>query len=181
MSSASTSEGAVTFTLVLHRAEDRAAPGQRLGERRLCLPVHDRLLAWLRQPEIQQFGPALREHDVAGLHVAVDDPSFVGGSQRIGDLNPVLEGLVDRQLPACEPGGEGLALQVPSRGSRSRSGGQHRTAANVRMGEHRHGAGLAFEPLPGSRIAGQLSREHLDGDRAVEACVARPVQFAHAA
>jgi hypothetical protein len=50
-----------------------------------------------------------------------------------------------------------------------------------RRGEGCHGASLAFEPQAGSRIVSQLSREHLDGDRTVWACVTRPGTPAHAA
>ena len=65
-----------------------------------------------RQAEVHELGAALREHDVAGLEVAVDDPRPVRAVQRIGDLDAAAQQLGGGQRPALEALGQGLALEV---------------------------------------------------------------------
>jgi len=50
--------------------------------------------------------------------------------------------------------------------------------ADVRMGESRDDTGLALEALAQPGIGGEISRQYLDGDRTIEAGVARFVDFA---
>lgn len=52
--------------------------------------------------------------------------------------------------------------------------------ANVRNGELRDRARLAFEALAELGIVGEVGRQHLDCDDAVEARVSRLVDFARA-
>ena len=40
----------------------------------------------LRQPEVEQLGAALRQHDVAGLQIPVDDACAVRLVERVGNL-----------------------------------------------------------------------------------------------
>ena len=40
-----------------------------------------------RQTEVQEPGSRLRQHDVGGLQVAVDDPLLVGSGQGVRDLS----------------------------------------------------------------------------------------------
>ena len=56
-----------------------------------------RLSPQLCQPEVEQLDARPRQHDVGGLQVAMDDALLVGGGERVGDLDGVLQGLLDRQ------------------------------------------------------------------------------------
>ena len=44
-----------------------------------------------------------------------------------------------------------------------------------------HRAGFAFEPLSSVGIASEMSPQHLHGDGAIQAGVARAIDFAHSA
>ena len=70
-----------------------------VGERgRLARP---RDSSTLRQPEVEQLGAGLGEHDVAGLEVAVDDAVPVRAVERVGDLHAVPQHLLDGQRAAA--------------------------------------------------------------------------------
>jgi hypothetical protein len=65
---------------VLHRAENGAlrGDGRRQWRRRRGADIHHSTGGfWLRQPEVEQLRPALRQHHVARLQVAMDDPAVV--------------------------------------------------------------------------------------------------------
>ena len=47
--------------------------------------------------------PALAEHEVLGLHIAVDDPTAVGVSERRGGVARDRQPLPDRQPPGRDP------------------------------------------------------------------------------
>ena len=50
-----------------------------------------------REAEVEDLGVAvLREEDVLGLEVAVDDPLLVGGGEALGDLVGDREGALER-------------------------------------------------------------------------------------
>src|SRR2546426_6941882 len=53
--------------------------------------------------------------------------------------------------------------------------------ADVGMAQGRDGPGLALEALPPLGAGREVRGEYLDGDGPVEACVAGPVDLAHAA
>ncbi len=58
----------------------------------------------LREPEVENLHVAFgTDHDVLGLDVAMDDASFVCGSQRFGNLNGDVEHIAEFQ---------GMALQA---------------------------------------------------------------------
>ena len=69
-------------------------------------------LLQLRQAEIQQLRPRLGEHDVAGLEVAVRDAFAVRLVQRVGDLDGVLQYLLDRQRTFLQALRERLAFEI---------------------------------------------------------------------
>ena len=100
------------------------------------------------------------------------------GREGVGDLDAVLERLVERELAPRETGGEGLPVQIlhdeeidavllPDVEQR----------ADVRVRQRRDGAGLALETLAGGRVAGQVRRQDLEGDGAVQARISRPVDL----
>ena len=53
----------------------------------------------LRQAEVEQYRRRRRQHDVAGLEIAMDDAGAMRGDERAGDL----------RTRRSAPGGEGAA------------------------------------------------------------------------
>ena len=110
--------------------------------------------------------PALRDEDIRGLDVPVDDASRVRGVERVGDLDgqfeqqPRLERFARNAVPERLPlqelhGDERLAFVFADFVDR----------ANVRMVERRGGPGLALKPLerlpvPGEVFGKELQRHH---------------------
>jgi hypothetical protein len=96
---------------VRHGAEDAALLGEGLGgghrvDGSVCC------LARLRQAEVDHLDQALVGHDdVGGLEITVDDATFVGRGQGVGQGNADLEELFDRQPAARNVGAEVLALE----------------------------------------------------------------------
>ena len=135
----------------------------------------------LRQPEVEQFRPGLRQHHVAGLQVAVDDPLSVRGRERVGDLRRHGERLVRRKAALLQP----LSERLPRQMLHYEVGGFAMLTdvvecANVWVVQAGDGPGLAFEPGTAVGVAADLSRKYFDGDRAIEAGVAGLVDLAHA-
>jgi hypothetical protein len=77
---------------VLERADDgalggeRLRDGRRLGEPAMLTPLPPPARPPRARAEVHQLGAALREHDVAGLEIAVDDAGAVRAIERVGDL-----------------------------------------------------------------------------------------------
>ena len=63
------------------------------------LDCRGRLSSTLREAEVEELRPRLRDHDVAGLQIAMDDPGPVRLVERIRDLNTVAQNLLERQRP----------------------------------------------------------------------------------
>ena len=63
----------------------------------------------LRQPEVQQLRPGLRDHDVAGFQIPMNNPLSVSLVECVGDLDGVFEGLVEREASLLQP----LLQRVP--------------------------------------------------------------------
>ena len=109
-----------------------------------------------REPEIEQLGAALRQHDVAGLQIAMDDARAVRLVQRARDLNRVSSAPGSSgQARACsrlQPIGQRLAFEIL----------HHQEVdtvlladvvqrADVRMVQLRDGARFAIEALAQTR------------------------------
>ena len=137
---------------------------------------------YLRQPEIQQLGAALGEHDITRLQIAVNHAMPMGLIQRVCDLNAVTKRLIDWERPLCNARRQILALQIfhdEIVEAIMRANVVYR--ADMRVAECRHRAGFALETLAVFGVAGKVWSQHLDRDGAVETLVARAINLAHAA
>ena len=119
--------------------------------------------------ELRRPGP---EHDVARLHVAVDEPAVVDDPQAREQLVPDAEDLVARQEPAA------LVELVAQRSvavEQLHDDEVRRTVAagvvdvdQARMRQRRRRARLGQEALGERRVVGKRRREDLHGDVALE-------------
>jgi len=151
------------------RGKGRAARRRR---QRLC------------DPEVRDDDAAATslEQDVVGLHVAVDDPERVRGSQRVGGLLHDPSRLVGWQPAASlEFRAKRLAVHVGhhevDEPVRALPDGVDRHDMRVRQPRRR--LGLAHEAQPDLLPEGELRREHFDGDLALQALVAGVEHHTH--
>src|SRR5262249_6735792 len=102
-----------------------------------------------RDAEVEDLRPALvRQEDVVGLDVAVDDALPVRRGEALGDLTRDLDGLFGMERAAAQPLGERLALQELRDGIGDRTVGSRVVdRQNRRMVERRDGARLAVEAM----------------------------------
>ena len=141
-------------------------------------PIHTLQLG---QPEIEQFGARLGEHDVAGLQVTMHDARAMRGHERISDGDRVLEGLVHRYRSASQP----LRQRLPFEQFHDQKVdpvGVTKVVkhANVRMVQRCNGLRLALEPFSPRGVLSQVVRKDLDGNRPVQTGVYGAVHIAHA-
>ena len=134
-----------------------------------------------REAEIEQLRARARQHHVARLQIAVDDAVAVRAIERVGDLGRVADDLVGRQRPARQPRGQRLALEV----LHDQEGDAVLLAdvvehADVRVVQRPDDAGFAVEALAELRVGGELRRQDLDRDLAIEAGVDGAVDLPHA-
>ena len=138
----------------------------------------------LGQAEVQDLDVAVvRDEDVVGLQVAVDDALAVRGGEALGDLQRPVHGLPLRDGRAVELAAQRLALEQLRDGV-----GRRRRACRSRGSRGCSDARARRPPWPRARSArarpvvrGQLRREDLDRDVAVQLRVARAVDLAHPA
>ncbi len=125
---------------------------------------------------------ALRDQDVAGLDVPVDQAVLVGGVEGGGDLRGDPYGVRQRQWSAqVEEAAQVAAGDVPHgdvEHSVRLAGLEDRH--DVRVVDRRGHLGLVGEALAEGVVAGEFGGEQLEGDRALQAQVAGPVDDGHA-
>ena len=96
---------------VLQRAENEAGLSERRGGRLRRIGCRQRIVADdTGQAEIKNDGAGLREHDVAGLQIAMDDSAPMRGRYRVGHLDGPRQRLGERHRSALQPRGQRLAL-----------------------------------------------------------------------
>ena len=160
---------------VLRRAQHVSGGGGRV-------PLLGQVL--LGDVEVHEVGhPPAVQHDVGGLHVAMDDPHVVQGLQAGSDLHRALEGLLGSEALA---GGPQERLQVLAL---EQLHGEVEPALLLVGGVDPahvgvpHLAGqlhLRAEPPDHLRPSGEVGAQHLDRDLVAEHLVARLVDRTHA-
>jgi hypothetical protein len=112
----------------------------------------------------------------------MDDALAMRLVERVGDLAGDLQRLVERERPFLEPRGQRLALEMRhDQIVRAVTLADVVDAADVGMIQGGDRAGLALETRPQIGIIGDLTGQHPDGNRSIEARVAGFVNFAHSA
>ena len=157
---------------VFRRAEDR--PGDRQG------------LAFRapRQAEVHQHHAAAPvQHDVARLHVAMDDPNAMDRLYPLKELGEHGQGLVRRE---AAPSLDDLLQRHSVHQFHRIEAGRSLLADGVDSDEVRmfhvaQGARLLLETAPIRLVQRQLRREDLNGHLAVERGIVRAVHGGHAA
>ena len=136
----------------------------------------------LGESEVEQLHARLREHHVAGLQVPVHDPLPVRLVERVGDLDPEAQRLVERERALAQAVAERFALEELHDEVLGLALASHVVQrADVRMRQLGNRLGLALEALAGLGRRGQVRRQDLDGDGPLEPRVLSPVDFPHAA
>ena len=140
------------------------------------------------EAEVEQPRAGPRQHDVAGLQVAMHDAGAMRRRQRLGDLHAELERLLDRQRAALQPLRQALAFEeLHHQEQPGRAAAVGRQLADVvertdvGMLEARNAARLALEAIAPDGIGRHLGRQHLDGHGAIEARVGGAIDLPHAA
>ncbi len=145
------------------------------------------------EAEVEELHARLRQHDVRGLEVPVDDPAAVRRVERPGDLRAVTQRLLERQWPSRESRLERLAfdqLHDEDVARRRRGGsGRGRTGnfferiegGDPGMVQAREQLRLALEAPSPLFAFKEFFRQYLQRHRPVDAGVPRPVDLPHAA
>ena len=136
------------------------------------------------EPEVHDLDQAVTgQHQVARLDVAVDDAVAVGLTEPDGNLDGDGEGLLNGQRSACEPRPQRLAVHVGHADEDLATGGlvDLVDCAYVGVVDRARGLRLVREALARGRVAGELRRQELEGDEALEARVFGLVDDSHPA
>jgi hypothetical protein len=174
---------------VLQRAEHRAWRRQFRSRRQRghAAPAAGRTGAGLRQTEIEELGPAGRQHHVGGFQIPMSDALTMRFVERVGDLDADLQRVGHTERSTLDPRRQRLSLEIlhdeeVHRGLRAsgRFVSDVVEHADVRMAERGERLRLAFEALPHLRMLGPMHRKHFDRDRAAKARINGLVDFAHA-
>ena len=114
----------------------------------------------------QQHLAVGRDHDVARLDVAVDEPGRVGSVERAGERHADVHGQLRAELASARPGGGAASCRrrtaSPPPGGRRRR--RRRTPARCSVVDAGDSDRLAAETLGDHRIGGEVRLEQLDGD-----------------
>ncbi len=166
---------------VAERAEHDARLGARRGRRQigdLASLLHARQLG---QSEVEDLDSAvLRDEEVLGLQVAVDDPFLVRGRQALRDLPRVVERLAKREAPAGQLRAQGLAFeQLLHDVGRAVVGPDVVNRRDVGMVQEPRRLGLLLEPPQPVRVRREGCRQDLDRDVAGQPRIPRPLHLSH--
>ena len=158
----------------------RSAAGHRGQSGHARLTGHGR--DCLRQAKVEQLDPGLRQHHVSGLQVSVDDSLPVRTIQRVGDLDPVTQRLLERQRTLRQTTRQSLPVQVFHDEVLDTVLIAHVVeGTDVRVGQCRYCFRLPLEPQAHLGRGGEMGRKNLDRDDTFQPRVPRLVHLAHAA
>ena len=126
--------------------------------------------------------PSLRDEQVVGLQVAVDDALVVRGGEPFGGLARVVDGFARRQRAALQPAAERFPLeQFGDDVGRAGVDADVVDGQDVRVIELPGGARLLLEAMHPAGIGRERLGDQLDRDLAPQARIARAIDLAHAA
>jgi hypothetical protein len=140
------------------------------------------VLETLGQSEIEHFDRSgLRDLDVRGLQIAVDDVLPVRRLERFRDLEGDANGVRQRKRTVDQALGNGRSLhELEHEGRQAIEIFEAVDSRDVRMiqrGEDLRFPGKTHEPI---RIVRESRREYLDRDVAIQLHIARAIDLAHA-
>ena len=119
-----------------------------------------------RKPEVEKFRAGLREHDVPGFQIPVHDTLSMRFIERVGHLNAVLQGLVERKRAFAQSIREGLSLDMLHDDEVDAVlVADIVKGAYVRMVQARNGTGFALESGADVGVTSYVRGKHLDGRR----------------
>ena len=147
------------------------------------LPALDAVLE-LGDAEVGDLrGAVLREHDVLGLDVHVDDAPAVGVAERTGDLGGEVQRLLPRKHALLfEVLVEADALDVLHHDVLRVAGGHHVVdGADIRVAQLPDGLVFRAEPAAGLRVHRHVVAQNLDRHIPLELCIVCAVDVRHAA
>ena len=170
---------------VLHRPDDCPFGGQRTSVRRCGRNPGDprrRLRVRPRQTEIEKFRAGPRQHDVAGLEIAVDDSPPVRRIESAGDLDRVVHRLTRWQGSLRQTIGERLPFQeLHHKVINAVLVADVVQRADIRMGEARDRACLTLQPLPPPGVPKDGLEQDFDRDDPIEPRVPGAIHLSHPA
>ena len=172
---------------VAERAEDHpvigpVAGGKRRG-RRERLRARARCVHLFREAEVEDLEAAfLRDPEVLGLQVAMDNTFLVGRREALGHLDRELRRLAGRQGAALEPRAQRLALEELHHDVERLSLRREIVdAEDVRMVQRGHGLGLALESGQRVAVLREVLGQHLHRHETIQPGVLGLKDLAHPA
>ena len=138
-------------------------------------------LGQFRQTEVEHFHQTtFIYHDVSRLEVTMNDPGGLGFRQCIGDLDGVLQDIIQLQPAAWNQLAERLALDIfHDNEVGAIVTGDVMDGDDVGMIEGRGGFGFLDEAPLAIRIGDEFGWKHFDGNKAVQMLVACLVDNSH--
>src|SRR4051794_28635508 len=125
------------------------------------------------QPEVEELDARLRPHDVAWLQIAVNDAVPVRLVERVGDLDQRAERFAYRKGATPDPLVQRLPFDVLHHEIlRALVQAYVVQRADMWVVEAGDDSCLTLEPIPAVGIVGEMSRQDLDRDDAVQPRVA---------
>jgi hypothetical protein len=169
---------------VAERAEHDARLGARRGGRQIRLLAPAFLgVRQFRQTEVEDLEPAiLRDEEVLGLQVPVDNPLLVGRCEAVRNLHRIVDRLALRESAVRKPQAQRLTLeQLGNDVGRAFEGADVVDRQDVRVVERPGRLRLLLEAAQPLRIAREGGRQDLDRHVPLQPLVPRAVHLAHPA